>query len=248
MFMSNRKINIGAGVAWNETESHNASSYFPDYEAGQNVPRRVGKAFHNADPQALINNLSDTPIGNNTGTAEVRAVRNNPDLLVKLSRHEPFSHTAVNVLLEKAWQRNPRLKTPHYLGHMSTPNFSATLMTRAEGTQIADTDSKLSPEALAVVQRRVMAAGRLGLQGYGVDPELVDWDLTTRNIFHDGRLPATHPDNTLTVIDQNTTKHMGARKWSALQDQAHDLRDPRDIAAADALGGQDAFDKFLSGV
>jgi hypothetical protein len=240
------QINIGAGVTWNAVQGNDAAAFFPDYAPGQNVPRSVGKAFHNADPKALLASLDPTDITNGTGRANVYAVANNPNLVVKLSR-EPFSNTAVNALLSEAWDTHPQLSTPRYLGYLASERLNATLMTRVKGHQIADSPHELTPQGLEIVRERIKTAGQIALQGFGIDPGVVAWDLTSRNIYHDGTDLATHPSTPLIVIDQDPTHHVDAYTWSAMHANKP-TRDLRDISAQAATADQAAFDKFFERV
>lgn len=243
--MARKQINIGAGITWDVVHGPGATSYLPPGAA--TLPRNIGKALRQGDPNALLRHVSPERVGN-SGTAVVRPAAENSGILVKFSR-EPFSHIAVNALLERAWDRNPRINTPHYLGHLVTPEGSATIMSRVEGTQLADLRPGLSVAELEMVGDQVKSAGQVALAGFGVDPGLLAWDLNSRNIIQNSAEGWPRADAPLTVIDQTAAQHMDADQWSDMMLHHNGpARDLRDIAASQATGGQDAFDRFFAGV
>lgn len=240
--MKNKQINIGAGTKWNVASGSDAVSYFPD---SADLPRGVHKALKHANTDALLRGLSRHKIAD-SGVASVHEVTENPNLVVKIG-HEPFSHTAVNVLLEQAWANHPQYSTPRYLGHMVTPHFNATVMSRFNGTQLADVRPGLSLEQLGEIADKIAFTGGVALSSYGVDPGLIAWDLNTRNIIHNQPDELVRPGSSFTIIDQAPTKYMEADEWNEFMNHhAGPARDLRDIEAAESLADQDAFDRFFA--
>lgn len=237
-------------VTWERAANHFGESFFPEAALPELAEAGVATAVKRADVELLKKGLGGMKL-NQLGQfgTEVFALRDNADLLVKLS-YQSLCTTAINVALGAGFARQgTQLSTPRYLGYIAPRERgerSATLMSRVEGESLARFSLR-SPSRLddggespqAVFQKKIENAGSVALKNVGVDPFAVYWDLHGHNIFTGSTVEtyrqALHAP--LTIIDQECQLQLRARSIEESVNCWNDRspfigeQDPRNVAA-----------------
>lgn len=212
-------VRICEGVDWESVQTTTARSYFPEFGLEQLAATGLDKILTSANIRNLRRRLGERISTSGDTLTEVRALKENDQIVVKLSRGS-FSNTAVNAALEAGFGNDPQYGTPTYFGALFLRGGqSATIMSRVDGKPLAaisSFDEENHYRYLPLLKEKIKNAGYTALHNVGVNPALIFWDLQPNNMFVPRNLSALSEaqDARLTIIDQTSNLRGGATEWS----------------------------------
>ncbi len=225
-------VRICEGVVWESISGRQAQSYFPEHALDRLAAAGLYDAILHADPGDLRGRLGEQVKTGGDDETNVRVVREDPSLVVKLAPM-PFSYLAMNVALEAALGTWSRVRTPAYLGALVLDDGRmVSVMSRAEGKPVNDLGLHGNDQLLAL-EHQIQSTGEAALARVGIRPTVIVWDTNDHNLFvpMDVTRPAELPYADITIIDQMSACLKDAKEWYGKARITDEYGDPRDREA-----------------
>ncbi|HUP26496.1 MAG TPA: hypothetical protein VM124_02525 [Candidatus Limnocylindrales bacterium] len=225
-------VRICQGVDWESVSGSHAKSYFPEHALDRLAAVGLDGVVLGADLGGLSDRLGERISAEGAEETEVRALKEDASLVVKLAQM-PFSYLAANVALEAALGTTSRYRTPAYLGTLVlTGGWMVTIMSRAEGKSLKSIKIP-GDDHVAALERSIQDTAQAALPRLGIRPTAVYWDLNENNVFVPTSVtqPSDLSHVPVTIIDQTSPFSRDADGWYAKARITADYGDPRDREA-----------------